>query len=216
MGHRERVLEMLAGGHLLRSRDFALENIPRVVLKRMLAAEELEQPQRGVYRLAGETCEDETRMKAAELAGRYPSGLLCLMSALRFHGMTDDMNSQWTLAVRRTSPVASAAWVKVIRWTSEDFHTVGVVTEQIAGVNVRITSPERTVADVMRRTNGCSDEIAFKAFAAYLRDGGEPERVGRIARKLGFHQDVGRMIPFARQILADGAFQQVDISDFRF
>lgn len=215
MGHRERVLEMLAGGDLFRSRDFDIAGVPRVVLKRMLAAGELDQPQRGVYRIpGGET--DETRMKAAEIASRHPSGLLCLMSAMRWHGMTDDMNSPWTMAVKRTSPVATAPWIRVVRWTGDDFHEVGVTTEKVAGVEIRITSPARTVADVMRRANGCSDEIAFKAFAAYLRDGGEPEVVGRMARKLGFHQDVGRMIPFARQILADGAFQHIDPSAFEF
>jgi predicted transcriptional regulator of viral defense system len=206
---------MLAGGDLFRSRDLDMAGIPRVVLKRMLAAGELDQPQRGVYRIP-EIEADETRMKAAEIASRHPNALLCLMSAMRWHGMTDDMNSPWTICVKRTSPVVTAPWVRVVRWTGDGFHDVGVVQEKVAGVEIRMTSPARTVADVMRRVNGFSDEIAFKAFVAYLRTGGEPEAVGRVARKLGFHNDIGRMVPFARQILSGGAFQQLDPASFEF
>lgn len=215
MTHRERVLEMMAGGEIFRSRDFDLAGVPRVVLKRMVDAGELEQPERGVYRIQIQT-EDATRMKGAEIATRHPYGILCLMSALRWHGLTDDMNADWTVAVRRTSPVAAAPWVRIVRWSAEAFHEVGVTTEKVAGVEVRVTDPARTVADVMRRVNGVSDEIAFKAFAAYLKDGGQPEAVGRIARKLGFARDVARMVPFARQLVADGAFQQIDTAAFEF
>jgi Predicted transcriptional regulator len=215
MSHKERVLEMMAGGDIFRSRDFDLAGIPRVVLKRMVAAGELEQPERGVYRMHGRNA-DETKMKAAEIAIRHPYGILCLMSAMRLHGMTDDMNSEWTVAVRRTSPVATAPWVRVVRWTLDDFHEVGVTSEEIAGVTVKLTDPARTVADVLRRANGLSDEVAFKAFAAFLRNGGEPEKVGRIARKLGFHRDVSRMVPFARQLVSEGAFQPFDPSAFEF
>ncbi|NTF17584.1 hypothetical protein G6L37_04175 [Agrobacterium rubi] len=219
MTHRERVLEMMAGGDIFRSRDFDLAGIPRVVLKRMVSAGDLDQPERGVYRALGQDVGaviDGTRSKAAEIAKRHPYAILCLTSAMRWHGMTDDISSEWIVAVRRTSPVTTAPWVKVVRWTGDDFLEAGVVTERVAGVDVRITDPARTVADVMRRANGMSDEIAFKAFAAYLRDGGQPEAVGRIARKLGFQKDVARMVPFARQLVSEGAFQQLDPAAFEF
>ena len=215
MTYRDRVLEMMAGGDIVRSRDFDLAGIPRVVLKRMIAAGELDQPERGVYRLQNQV-EDARKMKGAEISKRHPYGILCLMSALRWHGMTDDMHSEWTVAVRRTSPIAAAPWVRIVRWSAEAFHEVGVDTETLAGVGVKVTDPARTVADVMRRANGMSDEIAFKAFAAYLRGGGQPEAVGRIARKLGFPKDVSRMVPFARQLVAEGAFQQLDPDAFQF
>ncbi|KSV76053.1 hypothetical protein N185_16525 [Sinorhizobium sp. GW3] len=67
MRYRERVLKRLAGGDLLRSRDFVMARIPRIVLQCMLADGEVEQPQRGLYRIPGiET--DPTEMKTAEIA----------------------------------------------------------------------------------------------------------------------------------------------------
>jgi predicted transcriptional regulator of viral defense system len=210
---------MMAGGDLLRSRDFDLEGVPRVVLKRMVASGELDQPQRGVYRISSLAMEaDETKTKAAELASRHPYGVLCLMSALRWHGLTDDMNSEWTVAVKRTSPVAASPWVRIVRWMAPPFHEVGIEVEKVAGVDVRITSAARTVADVLRRVNGYSDEIATKAFVSFLQNGGEPEQVAKIARQLGFVREIERIrtMPLARELLSQGAFQQIDASDFSF
>lgn len=213
--HKDRVLEMMASGDMFRSRDFDMAGIPRVVLKRMVAAGDIELAQRGVYRKPGHA-EDARKTKAAEIALRHPYGVLCLFSALRWHGFTDDMNTEWTIAVRRTSPVATAPWIRIVRWSDPDFYDVGISTIRTAGVDVKVTDQARTVADVMRRANGVSDEVAFKAFAAYLKEGGQPEAVGRIARKLGFAKDLARMVPFARQLVADGAFHVSDPTSFDF
>lgn len=215
MTHREQVLELLSNGSVLRGRDFKNAGIPAVVLTRMLKANELESPQRGVYRIPHPE-DNETNLKVSEIAARHPSGVLCLMSALRFHGMTDDMNSEWTIAIRRTSPVTTMPWLRPIRWTNPEAFVVGVDAMRIAGADVQITNPARTVADIMRRTYGYSDEHALKAFSAFLKDGGDPIAVGNYARRLGFGPDAKRLVPFAQELMSNGAFQSMDMSQFAF
>lgn len=215
MTHREDVLKLLGGGSILRVRDFKSAGIPAVVLTRMLKANELESPQRGLYRLPYPE-ESLTNLRISEIAKSHPAGVVCLMSALRYHGMTDDMNSDWTVAIASSTALASTDGLRRVRWSNPSAFEIGVETVRIAGAETRITNPARTVADVLRKVNGYSDEHALKAFGAFLKDGGDPITVGNYARALGFDADTRRLVPFAQELMNGGAFQPSDLLDFTF
>jgi len=207
MGHRETVLGMIADGRLIRARDLREARIPTVVLSRMVAAGELELAERGVYR-SPTAAGDETSMRIAEISARYPGCLVCLVSAARYHRLTDDLHSDWTIAMPTKAGYHVPDGIRMHRWLSPAAHETGVDTVAIGGVEVRITDPARTVADMIRSRNGQPSEQALGAYAAFLAAGGEPEEVSRHARRLGFEAEVSPLTPLARSILTAGAFSE--------
>jgi predicted transcriptional regulator of viral defense system len=93
----------------------------------------------------------------AGLSLRVPSAVFCLTSAAGFHEITQDMETRTVLAVPhalgqvqggegKSYPVR----VKIVRWRNPEAFQDGVETHVIDGVNVRITSPARTVVDMFR------------------------------------------------------------------
>jgi len=205
MGHRETVLAMIEGGRLVRSRDLRAAGIPTVTLTRMVDAGELEQAERGVYR-SPLSQGDETSMRIAEISARHPGCLVCLVSAARYHRLTDDMHSDWTIALPSKSAFNHVG-VRLHRWTIPAAYETGVTTVRVDGVDVRITDPARTVADMIRSRNEQSKEHALGAYVAFLASGGEPEQVAGHARKLGYGKEVRDFTQLARRILDAGAFQ---------
>lgn len=205
MGHREEVLKLSEGGRLIRAADIRSLRIPTIVLTRMVENGELECVERGVYRnpdLGG----DETALRIAEIASRHPKALFCLMSAARYHRLTDDMFSDWSIAMPTRSNLQIIPGVRLHRWLRPKSYETGVETINIAGVEVRMTTPARTVADMIRKRNGQATEHAVGAYAAFLASGGEPEEVSAQARALGFANEVSEITPYARRMLDAGAF----------
>lgn len=205
MKHREKILQLLEDGRLIRAAEIRNLGIPTIVLTRMVKNGELECVERGVYRSA-QLAGDETALRIAEIASRYPRALLCLISAARHHGLTDDLHSEWSIAIPTLSNLQIIPGVRLHRWLSPLAYETGVETIRIAGVEVRMTTPARTVADMIRRRNGQASEHVIGAFAAFLASGGEPEAVATHARELGFEREVAGIMPFARRLLDAGAF----------
>jgi len=180
--------------------------IPTIVLTRMVANGELEIAERGVYRKPG-LGGDETALRIAEIASRHPKALLCLMSAARYHRLTDDLYSEWSIAMPTRSDLQIMNGVRLYRWMSPESYDQGVEAIEIAGVAVKMTNPARTVADMIRARNGQASEHALGAYAAFLASGGEPEEVSEHARALGFENQVSKITPYARRMLDHGAFE---------
>src|SRR5574338_627861 len=70
---------------LLRARDLAKRGLPTMVLSRLVAAGKLDRIARGVYSLQGRAL--SAHRSLAESALHVPRGVVCLLSALRVHGI---------------------------------------------------------------------------------------------------------------------------------
>src|SRR4030042_5873064 len=80
------VLSMMERVGVSRSRDLEGRGASRVQLQRVVERRALERVGRGLYRLPGAPLTE--RQHFAEAALRVPGGVICLLSALRFHGLT--------------------------------------------------------------------------------------------------------------------------------
>lgn len=90
---RDRVLALVRQMGILRSRDLAGTGIPRLYLRRLHAEGLLDNPERGLYVLAD--AEPTERHSLAEACKRVPHGVVCLLSALQFHGAGEDFSRTW-------------------------------------------------------------------------------------------------------------------------
>ena len=96
------VLALAKQRQLLRARDLAEHALPTVTLSRLVAAGRLERVARGVYSLPGRTLSEHRSL--AEAALRVPRGVVCLLSALRVHGIGTQAPFEVWMAIPHHSP----------------------------------------------------------------------------------------------------------------
>ena len=105
-----------------------------------------------------------------EVARRVPQGVICLLSALQFYGLTTQAPFEVWLAVGAgaRAPKLDSPALQVVRFFGTAF-TFGVQKHQLEGVAVRIYSPAKTVADCFKYRNKIGIDVALEALRDCLR-----------------------------------------------
>jgi predicted transcriptional regulator of viral defense system len=117
----------------------------------------------GLYRFAeAEVTENHSLVQATRIA---PQGVVCLLSALRFHGITTQAPHEVWIAVPRDSWRPKAKGIRLVQFAKNALGE-GIEAHKIEGASVRITSPARTVADCFKFRNKIGLDVAIEA----LRD----------------------------------------------
>lgn len=160
------VLALAERQPLLRARDLTAQALPTVVLSRLVAAGKLERIARGVYSLPGRALSEHRSL--AEVALRVPRGVVCLLSALRVHGIgTQAPFEVWLAIPPHTSiPRLDQPALRVVRMSGPAL-TDGIEPIEIDGVQVPVFNAAKTVADCFKYRNKIGLDVALEA----LRDG---------------------------------------------
>ena len=97
----------------------------------------------------------------AEAARAVPHGVICLLSALRFHELTTQLPHQvWMLiGHKKWAPKNPPISLRIIRATG-DALTAGVERHLIEQVEVPITNPAKTVADCFKYRSQVGLDVA--------------------------------------------------------
>lgn len=152
---------------------------------------EVERVGRGLYALPG-ALHDE-RGGLAEIARRVPDGVVCLLSALRFHGLTTQNPLELWLAIERKAwrPRIDHPPLRVVYLSGPSF-SEGIEEHVVEAVPVRVYSAAKTVADCFKFRNKVGIDIAVEALRDYRRQHpkaledvwryGQINRVGRVLR----------------------------------
>ena len=148
-------------GILRTAKALSLGIHPRT-LYRLRDSGRLVQVSRGVYRLASLPEPDQPDLVV--VASRVPQAVICLISALSFHGLTTQVPHEVHIALPRgaTTPRLEHPPIRVYRLTGKAYRE-GVETHNISGVWVRVYSPEKTVADCFRFRNKVGLDVALEA-----------------------------------------------------
>lgn len=162
MTQEEKILEILNGSAFLRSRDLEKLSLPRTALMRLVRKGEVVRAQRGLYMRPGGP--ETKHISLLEVAKKVPGGVICLLTALRFHEIGTQEPYQVWIAIGRKSkkPRISNTLVKFVRF-SEASLRYGVEEHKILGTTLRITSPAKTVADCFKYRNKLGLDIALEA-----------------------------------------------------
>ena len=155
-------------GAMFRPRDLEALGIPRSSLRAWLRQGTAEQLGRGLYRLAeAEPSELET---IAMVSARVPKAIICLLTALRIHGLgTQSPRDVWIAIDRKArKPRLEGLHVHVVRF-SPLMLIYAVQPLEVQGIPVHITSPARTVVDCFRYRNKVGLDVALEALRDALR-----------------------------------------------
>jgi predicted transcriptional regulator of viral defense system len=160
------VLALAERRPLLRARDLTAQALPTVVLSRLVAAGKLERVARGVYSLPGRALSEHRSL--AEVALRAPRGVVCLLSALRVHGIGTQAPFEVWLAIppHTPTPRLDQPTLCVVRMSGPAL-SEGVEPIDIDGVAVPVFNSNKTVADCFKYRNKIGLDMALEA----LRDG---------------------------------------------
>lgn len=91
-----------------------------------------------------------------------PQGIICLISALCYYGLTDEIMREFWIAVPHATTAPSRENARIVRMRNLSF---GQTTVKIGKQKVKIFDRERTVVDSFRYLD---KETALKALQAYL------------------------------------------------
>ena len=164
----DQIVQLASIQPLVRSRDMEIQGIPREYLLRMYRQGLLRRAARGVYALADSPVSEHHSL--AVVAKIVPHAVVCLLSALRFHGLTTQDPHQIWIAIdnKARRPSLESPSLRVVRF-SRTALTEGIVTHTIEGVPVRIYSAAKTIADCFKYRNKIGIDVAVEALKDALR-----------------------------------------------
>lgn len=127
----------------------------------------IERVTRGVYKGSQAKTEIDFQWEdLALMAMGIPNGVICLLSALCYYGLTDQIMRQFWIAIPHASKRPQRPKTRIIRMRNIE---LGQTEIQLGTARLKIFDKERTVVDSFRYLN---KEIAIKALQAYLRQTG--------------------------------------------
>ena len=134
----------------------------------MIAAGRIEKLSRGLYRLTDRA--EPSQPDLLIVASRQPRAVLCLISALSFHGLTDEIPREIHVALPRGAeqPRISHPPLRVYRLKPASFEA-GIEVHKIEGIDMRIYSPAKSVADAFQFRAAIGIDVALAALKAWMK-----------------------------------------------
>ena len=163
----ERILALARSRGVIRARDLDPLGIPRAVLLRLVDQGALVRAGRGIY-MSPEA--DVTAYHTlVEVAVRVPGAVVSLLSALAYHGLTDESPHAVWIAIRRGSQSPRLESPRLeLTWTAPRFLELGTTRHEIEGVPVAVTDPARTVVDCFKFRSRVGLDVAIAALRDFL------------------------------------------------
>lgn len=178
-----RLKKLVRQGRLFRLTEATKAGVHPEVVRRLTRTGQILRLGRGLY--AAASLEPTEHHTLAEVAKRVPNGIVCLLTALRFHGLgTQNPREVWLAVDRRAGiPRIDFVPVRVVRISGAAL-SAGIEERDIEGVPVRITSPARTVVDCFKFRNRIGIDVAIEALRDYRRRKGTVDELWRQADEL--------------------------------
>ncbi|MBF0182339.1 MAG: type IV toxin-antitoxin system AbiEi family antitoxin domain-containing protein [Magnetococcales bacterium] len=167
--HCQTIINLARTHGIIRPRDLNILGVPRVALSRLVRRGELALVGRGLYAIPDRTVSEHGTL--AEVARRYPQGIVCLLSALQFHALTTHAPFEVWMAIPNKARAPRMAYppLRIVRF-SGDALTEGVQEHLVDCVPVRVTSVAKTVADCFKYRNKIGLDVAVEALQASWKE----------------------------------------------
>jgi predicted transcriptional regulator of viral defense system len=161
-------VELAQKAGMFRLSEAAAAGIHPENIRRLVRAGQLTRVGRGLY--AVPTLRPTEYHALVEIAKRVPKGVMCLLTALRVHGLgTQNPREVWLAVDRRAGiPRVDFARIRLVRVSGAAL-TSGIDEQKIENVAVRITNPARTVVDCFKFRNKIGIDVAIEALREYRR-----------------------------------------------
>ena len=163
----KKALGLLKSRGSMRSRDLAEMGISREMLRYLYKRGLIERAGRGLYRLGGQMEEHRTLFEVSKLV---PKGVVCLLSALRFHeiGTQEPYDIWMALPTSAWRPRVEALRLRFVYPSGKAF-SEGIEIRNFPGGKIRVYNAAKTVADTFKFRNKIGLDVAVEALRDCLR-----------------------------------------------
>ena len=182
---KEPAIEIIRRMGIVRPADLEIFGITRARLYSLVKKGMVERRGRGIYVARNHALTAEHAL--AQAAKLVPSGVLCMLTALRFHGLTTQSPVEVWIALQEKArkPRLDYPRLRIVRFSGAAL-TEGIEAHSVEGVNIRVYSAAKTVADCFKFRNKIGIDVAVEALRDFSRmhRGGANElaRFARICR----------------------------------
>lgn len=171
--HNTHVILTLAQSRaLFRARDVELAGASRSALAQLVRDGQLCKISRGLYSLPDRAVSEYDSL--AEVATKSPQGVICLISALRYHELTTQQSAEIWLAITHKAHPPKLDYPPLhIVHMSGDAMMQGIELVNVGGATIRVFGVAKTVADCFKYRNKIGLDVALEA----LREAWQGKRV---------------------------------------
>ena len=164
---RERVVEAASRRGVLRTEDLSDLGVSTSYISDLAERGVLKKLGRGLFSLPDYPVTENHSL--VEVAAYAPKSVVCLASALQFHGIGTQLPHAVWIALPNYSrpPKVPTVAVEVVRMGEASLNA-GVEEHRIEGVPVRIFSAAKTVADCFKFRSVVGTEVALEALKDVL------------------------------------------------
>jgi predicted transcriptional regulator of viral defense system len=159
---KKSILDAFSQSPVRGAQELINEGYARIQLTRAVRSGTLRKIARGVYCL--KEYQQNEHGDLALVACKAPNAVICLLSALRFHELTTQAPFEVWIAIRNKDypPRLEYPRLRVVRFSDASIME-GYEVHIIDGVEVRITSIEKTIADCFKFRNKVGLDVALEA-----------------------------------------------------
>ena len=182
---RERAIDLLRMKGIARLTEFMDAGVTAATVGRMVRAGDLNRLARGLYQLPDAPL--DANHSLAEAAKRVPRGVVCLVSALAYHELTDQLPRAVWMAVgtKDWMPKEGKPAMRIVRFT-DALLTDEVVTVCIENVPVKVFGVAKTIADCFRHRRKVGLTVALEGLQeALLQRKASPAEIACHAKRGG-------------------------------
>jgi predicted transcriptional regulator of viral defense system len=165
----KRILELARNSGFVSAEEVRSNGIHHEYLRLLSAEGKLVRISRGLYSL--HDADVTVHHGLAQAAKAIPRGVICLLSALRFHEIgTQAPREVWIAIDRRAArPRVRRPRIRLVRFSGRAL-TEGIGEHHVEGVPVRIYNLAKTVADCFKYRNKIGLDVAIEALREAIRE----------------------------------------------
>lgn len=166
---KQQLLELARNQGIIRSVDVVAEGLPREYLSRLAKEGELVREEHGLYHLPD--YEPNEYHSLIEASQKIPKGVICLLSALRFHNLTTQNPFEVWVAVENKSylPKFDYPPVRVVYFSGFAW-SAGVVRHDTKSIKIPVFNEAKTIADCFKYRNKIGLDVALESLRAGWRE----------------------------------------------
>ena len=198
---RARMIDFMEAYAPARSRDLAAIGVAATAISRAVAEGAVVRIGRGLYQLPDS--EPDLHSALIEIAKRAPKAVICLTSSLSFHQLTDQLPRKIWIAVgaKDWAPKIDYPQIRVVRFR-EPYLTNGLEVHNIHGVDVRVYSITKSIADAFRNPKLVDRSVAIEAMKSALND--RKATPGQLAEAAQQNGAWNQMRPYLEALTSNG------------
>ena len=198
---RDRMIRLLEAHTLARASELRAAGIAATTISRAVEDGAVIRVGRGLYQLPDSDM--DAALTLAEASKRVPKGTICMISALAYHGLTDQMPRKVWMAIGASSWAPSIEYppLRIVRFRPP-YLKYGIERHSISGIQVPIYSISKSLADAFRNPKLLDRSVAIECLWTAVTDRkSTPAAIATAARDCGAWK---WMQPYLETITSNG------------